>query len=91
MIKNPSPVTQEIEFIFRVKKLGKKGFSHKPRILLINRNGSTYYAMIEKNSATEGFLRDLQSNTINVVGEEYNEDTFFQLASSFRNLPQKYI
>ena len=91
MIKNPSPVTQEIEFIFRVKKLGKKGFSHKPRILLINRNGITYYAMIEKNSATEGFLRDLQSNTINVVGEEYNEDTFFQLASSFRNLPQKYI
>ena len=45
------------QFIFYVKKLGQKGWSHKPRILIINSSGISYYRMAENKSTNKDFLK----------------------------------
>ena len=73
------------QFIFYVKKLGQKGWSHKPRILIINSSGVFYYRMAENKSANKDFLTYLkQLKESNET--EYNEEKFRILFEKFTNL-----
>ena len=49
-----------VEFVFKVTKLGRKGYSHKERILRLTKKGIGYYVMLDNNRFTKEFLDEMQ-------------------------------
>ena len=76
------------EFVFSVIKLGRRGFSHKTRLLYLNKDGISYYVMVEKNENTKDFLEYLKSIYLVRTGD-LDIDKFKELAKKFKNLPDK--
>ena len=69
MIINESEKEEEItrtnkniinEYVFKVVKLGRRGFSHKERILQLNKKGISYYVMPSYNRFTKEFLDNIK-------------------------------
>ena len=59
-LENPEKEPVIIEnYVFKVVKTGKLGFSHKERILKLSKNGIEYYCMVEKSDDTKKFLDEM--------------------------------
>ena len=82
--KDESPM-----FLFKVKKLGKKGYTHKSRLLLITPEGISYYQMIEKNEKTQNFLNVLKSLYRVIKNNEFDKNIFKKMIEAFKALPEK--
>ena len=83
-------VSDEIpEFVFSVIKLGRRGFSHKPRILYITKDFISYYRMVEKNHRTRDFLECLKSIYVIKTGDTVDHDKLKELVRKFKNLPDE--
>ena len=83
------PKNNEIpEFIFSVIKLGRRGFSHKTRLLCLNKDGISYYRMVDKNENTKEFLDCLKSIYVVRTGDDIDIEKLRELARKFRNLPE---
>ena len=76
------------EFVFSVIKLGRRGFSHKNRILYISKDGISYYPMVEKNENTKDFLECLKNLYLVRTGD-IDPDKLKELAQKFKNLPDE--
>ena len=77
------------EFAFSVIKLGRRGFSHKTRILYINKDCISYYKMVEKNEKTKDFLDCLRSIYFVRTGDDIDIEKIKELARKFKNLPEE--
>ena len=77
------------EYVFKVIKLGRLGFSHKERILHLFPNGIEYYIMPDYNDTTKEFLDALTKIYTSKSLEDKNFDKFQNLAEMFNNLPEK--
>ena len=77
------------EFVFSVIKLGRRGFSHKPRILYITKDFISYYRMVEKNDRTRDFLECLKSLYVIKTGDTVDQDKLKELVRKFKNLPEE--
>ena len=76
-------------FLFKVRKLGVKGFTHKTRLLYITPEKICYYQMIEKNSRTEAFL-ELLNNLYRVIkNNEYDQIIYRKMIEAFKFLPEE--
>ena len=69
-----------------MKKLGKKGYSHKSRILYISEEGISYYAMIENNKNTKNFLDSLNSLYTVLKNNTFDKYTFYQVVKYFKQI-----
>ena len=69
-----------------MKKLGKKGYSHKSRILYISEEGISYYAMIENNKNTKNFLDSLNSLYTVLKNNTFDKNTFYQVVKYFKQI-----
>ena len=76
-------------FLFKVKKLGKKGITHKSRLLLITPEGISYYQMIEKNEKTQNFLNLLKSLYRVIKNNDFDKQIFNKMIEAFKALPEK--
>ena len=76
-------------FIFKVKKLGKKGITHKSRLLIITPEGISYYQMVEKNEKTQNFLNLLKSLYRVIKNNDFDRVIFNKMIQAFKALPQK--
>ena len=86
---NTQSKKKSLEFIFKVKKLGKKGYSHKSRILFINKEGISYFQMVEKNSNTKNFIEILNSLYRVIKNNDYDHVLYKKLIKEWKNLPEK--
>ena len=77
------------EFVFSVIKLGKRGFSHKNRLLFITKDFISYYRMVDKNENTKEFLDCLKSIYGSEPKTELDQDKLRELVKKFKNLPEK--
>ena len=77
------------EFVFSVIKLGKRGFSHKNRILYITKDFVAYYRMVEKNENTKDFLDCLKNLYANIPKDELDQEKLREVAKKFKNLPDE--
>jgi len=77
------------EFVFSVIKLGRRGFSHKTRLLYITKDCISYYRMVEKNDNTKDFLDCLKSIYVVRTGDNLDQDKLRELAQKFKQLPLK--
>ena len=76
-------------FLFRVIKLGVKGFSHKRRLLYITPEKICYYKMVERNEKTKNFL-DLLNNLYSIIkNNEYVQENYRNVVEAFKNLPEE--
>ena len=74
--------------LFKVKKLGKKGITHKTRLLLITKEEICYYQMVEKNERTQKFT-DLLSKIYRVIkNNEHDKEIQKKTLEAFLALPQ---
>ncbi len=74
--------------IFKVKKLGKKGYSQKERILLLNEFGVSYYVMPPEHNNYNSFItlfKNYYSNYKKLHGniKVENENEFIQICREF--------
>ena len=77
------------EFVFSVIKLGRRGFSHKTRLLYITKDCISYYRMVEKNDNTKDFLDCLKSIYVVRTGDNLDQDKLRELEQKFKKLPLK--
>ena len=84
-----SPMEEIPEFVFSVIKLGKRGFSHKPRILYITKDGISYYVMVDDNQLTKDFLEALNNLYAIKEGESIQRDKIRNVAKKFKDLPDE--
>ena len=82
--KNEPPM-----FIFKVKKLGKKGVTHKSRLLMLSQDGISYYQMVEKNEKTQNFLNLLKSLYRVIKNNDFDKQIFKKMNDAFKALPEK--
>ena len=75
------------KFVFKVKKLGVKGYTHKTRLLYITPEKISYYYMVEKNEKTQKFLNLLNSLYKVIKNEEYDKDLYKEMVEEFDSLP----
>ena len=88
-VSKSSPEDEIPEFIFSVIKLGKRGFSHKNRLLYITKDGISYYVMVESNEFTKEFL-DLLKDIYSIrKGENLDRDKMRDLVRQFKKLPEE--
>ena len=75
-----------VEFVFKVNKLGKRGFSNKERILRITKSGIEYYVMLNNNRFTKEFLDEMK----NIYTSKKFEDLsrFKTLGEMFNRIPE---
>ena len=71
------------EYVFKVIKLGRLGFSHKERILHLFPNGIEYYIMPDYNDTTKEFLDALTKIYTSKSLEDKSFDKFQNLAEMF--------
>ena len=76
-------------FLFRVRKLGVKGFTHKTRLLYITPEQICYYKMIEKNEKTLDFLDLLNSLYRVIKNNEYDQLIYKKMIEAFKLLPNE--
>ena len=75
------------KFVFKVKKLGVKGYTHKTRLLYITPVKISYYYMVEKNEKTQNFLSILNSLYRVIKNNEYDKQKYKQMVEAFEQLP----
>ena len=76
-----------VEFVFKVNKLGKRGFSNKERILRITKSGIEYYVMFSNNRFTKEFLDEME----NIYTKKFEDKTlsrFKILGEMFNRIPE---
>ena len=76
-----------VEFVFKVNKLGKRGFSNKERILRITKSGIEYYVMLNNNRFTKEFLDEME----NIYTKKFEDKTlsrFKILGEMFNRIPE---
>ena len=88
-INNISNKDETPMFLFKVKKLGKKGITHKSRLLLITPEGISYYQMVEKNEKTQHFLNLLKSLYRVIKNNDFDRQIFSKMIEAFKALPPK--
>ena len=76
-------------FLFKVRKLGLKGFTHKTRLLYITPENISYYKMVDKNDRTHNFLNLLNSLYRVIKNNEYDQKIFKQVIEAFKLLPKE--
>ena len=79
----------DYEYVFKVVKLGRLGFSHKERLLRILKTGIEYYCMPDYNDTTKEFLEEIKKIYESKSLDDKNFDRFRNLAEMFNNLPEK--
>ena len=89
--KNNESIIEEVnyEYVFKVIKLGRLGFSHKERILHLFPNGIEYYVIPDYNETTKEFLDTLTKIYESKSLEDKSFDKFQNLAELFNKLPEK--
>jgi hypothetical protein len=75
------------KLVFKVKKLGVKGYTHKTRLLYITPEKISYYYMVEKNEKTQKFLNLLNSLYKVIKNEEYDKQVYKEMVEEFDSLP----
>ena len=89
-LENPEKEPVIIEnYVFKVVKTGKLGFSHKERILKLSKNGIEYYCMIEKSDDTKKFLDEMYKIYNPNNSEEKLLANFVELAKLFDKIPEE--
>ena len=83
------PMDEIPEFVFSVIKLGRRGFSHKTRLLYITKDFVSYYRMVDKNDHTRDFLECLNNIYSIKSRESLDVNKLKELARKFRNLPEQ--
>ena len=87
---NPVPFNDDEpsdEYVFKVIKLGKRGFSHKERILRLSKAGIAYYCMLDSNRFTKEFLEMLEKIYTSKSFEDKTLSKFKELAEIFNRIP----
>ena len=89
-LENPEVESVIIEnYVFKVVKTGKLGFSHKERILKLSKNGIEYYCMVEKSDDTKKFLDEMYKIYNPNNSEEKLLANFVELAKLFDKIPEE--
>ena len=89
-LENPQVESVIIEnYVFKVVKTGKLGFSHKERILKLSKNGIEYYCMVEKSDDTKKFLDEMYKIYNPNNSEEKLLANFVELAKLFDKIPEE--
>ena len=89
-LENPEKEPVIIEnYVFKVVKAGKLGFSHKERILKLSKNGIEYYCMVEKSDDTKKFLDEMYKIYNPNNSEEKLLANFVELAKLFDKIPEE--
>ena len=89
-LENPEKELVIIEnYVFKVVKTGKLGFSHKERILKLSKNGIEYYCMVEKSDDTKKFLDEMYKIYNPNNSEEKLLANFVELAKLFDKIPEE--
>ena len=89
-LENPEKEPVIIEnYVFKVAKTGKLGFSHKERILKLSKNGIEYYCMVEKSDDTKKFLDEMYKIYNPNNSEEKLLANFVELAKLFDKIPEE--
>ena len=89
-LENPEKEPVIIEnYVFKVVKTGKLGFSHKERILKLSKNGIEYYCMVEKSDDTKKFLDEMYKIYNPNNSEEKLLANFVELAKLFDKIPEE--
>ena len=76
-------------YLFKVRKLGLKGYTHKNRLLYITPEKICYYQMIEKNDKTQYFLGLLNSLYRVIKNNEYDQEKYKKMIEAFKYLPEE--
>ena len=76
-------------FLFKVKKLGKKGYTHKSRLLFITPENISYYQMVEKKEKNQSFLNLLSSLYHFIKNNDYDQQTYKKMLDAFISLPKE--
>ena len=77
-----------VEFVFKVNKLGKRGFSNKERILRITKSGIEYYVMLSNNRFTKEFLDEMKNIYTPKKFEDKTLSRFKILGEMFNRIPE---
>ena len=77
------------EYVFKVVKLGRRGFSHKERILHMTKKGISYYCMLDNNRFTKEFLEEVDKIYKSNSFEGKTFSKFKHLADLFNRIPEK--
>ena len=86
--KKDMPEEEEIsEYVFKVIKLGRRGFSHKERILYVSPKGIAYYEMLKHNRYTKEFLGEVSKIYSSTSYEDKALAKFKNLADLFKRIP----
>ena len=86
--KKDMPEEEEIsEYVFKVIKLGRRGFSHKERILYVSPKGIAYYEMLKNNRYTKEFLGEVSKIYSSTSYEDKGLAKFKNLADLFKRIP----
>ena len=87
--KNIQPLKDESsDYVFKVIKLGRRGFSHKERILKLSREGIEYYCMPDNNRFTKEFYESLEKIYTSKSFEDKTLGKFKTLADIFNRIPE---
>ena len=76
-------------FLFKVKKLGKKGYTHKSRLLFITPENISYYQMVDKKEKNQNFLNLLNSLYRVIKNNDYDHPTYKKMLEAFIALPKE--
>ena len=76
-------------FLFKVKKLGQKGFTHKTRLLLITPEKISYYQMVDKKEKNQKFLDLLNSLYRVIKNNTYDKQIYKKMLDAFIALPNE--
>ena len=74
-------------FLFKVKKLGKKGITHKSRLLCITPEKICYYQMVDKKDKNQQFLGLLSSLYRVIKNDDYDPQIYKEMIEAFQALP----
>ena len=87
--KRKSVKGQPNSFLFKVKKLGQKGITHKTRLLRITPKQISYYQMVDKNEKTQKFLDLLNSLYKVIKNNDYDKQIYKNMIDAFEALPKE--
>jgi len=76
-------------FLFKVKKLGKKGITHKTRLLYISPKKICYYQMVDKKEKNQKFLDLLNSLYKVIKNNDYDKQIYKKMIDAFKALPEE--
>ena len=75
------------DYVFKVIKLGRRGFSHKERLLKLSKSGIEYYCMLDKNRFTKEFYENLDKIYLSKSFDDKTLGKFKTLAEIFNRIP----